>query len=204
MKKKTVILMLFAILAVFQLAQPLYMAWRWEDILETGVSYRWRTAPVDPYDALRGRYIDLRFAENRGPVIQGESIKPGQTVYALLGTDTDGFAYITGITAQKPALGDYVETRAGYMLGENINVILPFKRFYMREDLASQAEQVYWRTAGREGSVSVRIKNGMGVIEQLYIGDKTIDEYLRSESNNAKGKLQVLTNYKQEVNCSYG
>lgn len=183
MKKKQVVLILFAILAVFQLAQPLYIAWRWEDILQNGVSYRWRTAPVDPYDAVRGRYIDLRFTENRGPVICGESINPGQTVYALIGTDTDGFACITGITTQKPACGDYLETRAGYMVGGDMNVLLPFKRFYMREDLAPQAEKAYQRSAGKDGSVNVKIKNGMGVIEQLYIGDQAIDEYLRNESN---------------------
>ncbi len=185
MKKNKVVLILFAILAIFQLAQPLYMAWRWEDILQTGVSYRWKTAPVDPYDALRGRYIDLWFKENKGPIINGENIKPGQTVYALLGTDTDGFAYIAGISAKKPAGGDYVEARAGYGMdkGDNMNIILPFKRFYMREDLAPQAERAYQRSAGKDGAVSVRIKNGMGVIEQLYIGDKTIEEYLRSEGN---------------------
>lgn len=185
MNKNKVVLVLFAVLAVFQLAQPLYIAWRWEDILQTGASYRWKTAPVDPSDALRGRYIDLWFKEIKGPVMPGEQINPGQTAYALLGRDANGFAYITGIRAQKPDSGDYVETRAGYMReGEMLNVILPFKRFYMREDLAPLAERAYRRSAGKEGSVTVKIKNGMGVIEQLYIGDKTIDEYLRSESDS--------------------
>lgn len=185
MKKNKVVLILFAIVAIFQLAQPLYMAWRWEDILQTGVSYRWKTAPVDPYDALRGRYIDLWFKENKGPVSNGENLKPGQTVYALLGIDSNGFAYVAGITSQKPADGDYVEVKAGYYLDNNgnMNVSLPFKRFYMREDLAPQAERAYGRNAAKEGSVSVRIKNGMGVIEQLYIGDQTIEEYLRSEGS---------------------
>lgn len=156
-------------LAVLQLAVPLYMAWRWEDILQTGAAYRWLTAPVDPYDALRGRYIDLRFKETRGPVMQGERITPGQTVYALLGTDANGYAYITGVSAHKPAGGDYIKARAGYTAGDTMNVILPFKRFYMREDLAPQVEQAFRRGAGKEGAVTVRIKDGMGVIEQLSL-----------------------------------
>lgn len=105
----------------------------------------------------------------------------GQTVYALLGTDANGFAYITGIDAKKTEAGDYVEARASYTVSGYVSVILPFKRFYMREDLVPQAEKAYQSSAGKDGSVSVRIKNGMGVIEQLYIGDKTIYDYFQSK-----------------------
>lgn len=180
MKKNKVVLVLFAILALLQLAESLYMVWRWEDILTTGSPYQWKTAPVDPYDALRGRYVDLWFKETIGPIIDDAKIDHGQTVYAMLGVDANGFAYITGISASKPVSGDYVEAEAGYAMGSVMNVTLPFKRFYMREDLAPMAETAYQQSAGKDGSITVRIKNGMGVVEQLYIGDKTIVEYLRN------------------------
>ncbi len=183
MTKKSVVVGLFAVLAAIQIAAPLYMAWRWEDILQTGVSYKWRTAPVDPYDALRGRYIDLQFMDARGPAAPGENFKYGQTVYASLGADAASFARITAVSAAKPAGGDYVEARAGYYTAATglWTVLLPFKRFYMREDLAPLAEKAYQRTAGKDAVVTVRIKGGLGVIEQLYIGDKAIDEYLREQ-----------------------
>ncbi len=181
MTKRRVVVILFAVLAAVQLAAPLYMAWRWEDILQTGVAYKWRTAPVDPFDALRGRYVDLRFKDTRGPAAPGENFQYNQTVYASLGTDADGFARITAVSAAKPAAGDYVAARAGYYTAATglWTVTVPFKRFYMREDLAPLAEKAYQRTAGKDAVVTVRVKNGLGVIEQLYIGDRTIDEYLR-------------------------
>lgn len=182
MRNNKVVLILFAILAVIQLAVPLYMVWRWEDILQTGHSYQWLTAPVDPYDALRGRYVDLWFKEVKGPVAGGEDLHYGQTVYATIGVGANGYAYISAVSATKPENGDYVEARAGYRNGGLVNITLPFKRYYMREDLAPAAEQAYRKSAGKDGRVSVRIKNGMGVVEQLYIGDKTVDEYLRNSS----------------------
>jgi uncharacterized membrane-anchored protein len=186
MMKQRMVVILFAVLAAVQLAAPLYMAWRWEDILQTGTVYKWRTAPVDPYDALRGRYIDLWFKDTRGPAAPGENFKNGQTVYASFATDAEGFARITAVSATKPAGGDYVEARAGYFTAATgmWTVMLPFKRFYMREDLAPLAERAYQRTAGKDAVVTVRIKGGLGVIEQLYIGDKTIDEYLRGQPGN--------------------
>ncbi|HWR40336.1 MAG TPA: GDYXXLXY domain-containing protein [Patescibacteria group bacterium] len=180
MKNSKVVRGIFIMLALLQLSVPLYMAWRWEDILQTGTAYQWRTAPVDPNDALRGRYIDLRFKETKGPVKSSDEIHQGQTVYALLGKDGDGFAYITGIGPQPPAAGDYVEARAGYKTGGGLwSITLPFKRFYLREDLAPEAEKAYQRSADKGGKVTVKIKNGMGVIEQLYIGEQSIEDYLR-------------------------
>jgi hypothetical protein len=136
---------------------------------------------------MRGRYVDLRVKETKGPVMNGESISYGQTVYAMLGVDANGFAYITDISAQKPESGDYIEAKANYMDKGMLNITLPFKRFYMREDLAPLAEEAYRKSAEKEGVVTVKVKNGMGVVEQLYIGDKTIDEYLRSGAGNGKG-----------------
>ena len=179
MNNRKIVWGLFGLLCLLQLAVPLYMVWRWENILQTGVAYQWRTAPVDPYDALRGRYIDLRFKDTKGPV-NGAKIEPGKTAYGLLGRDEQGFAYIVAVSSQKPVNGDYVEVRTSYMTGNLMNVTLPFKRFYMREDLAPLAEKAYQKNAGKDGKVTVRVKNGLAVIEQVYIGDQTIEDYLRA------------------------
>lgn len=182
-RNKKVMLILFIMLAVIQIATPLYMVWRWEDTLRTGHAYQWMTAPVDPYDALRGRYVDLRFKEIKGPVAPGEELHYGQKAYAAIGTDVNGYAYISSVSAGKPQNSDFVKVRVvSFVKGGEVNVMLPFKRYYMREDLAPLAEQAYRRSAGKDGRVTVRIKNGFGVVEQLYIGVQTIDEYLRSES----------------------
>lgn len=181
MKQHKIKLILFALVAVIQLLVPLYMVWLWEDTLLTGNQYQWQTAPVDPYDALRGRYLDLRFKETQGSVAVNEHLSYGQTAYATIGVNNHGFAYINSVSATKPETGDYVEVKTLAMSGDKVHVTVPFKRYYIRENLAPLAETAYHKSGGKDGSVTVRIKNGRGVVEQLYIGNQTLDEYLRSE-----------------------
>ena len=67
-----------------------------------------------------------------------------------------------------------------------IHVKLPFDRYYMEENMAPRAEQAYWdhsrNRALERMSVTVRILNGQGLIENLWIGDRTIGEYLKSQN----------------------
>lgn len=181
MKKVPLSRLCFIVLAVLQLAAPLYMAWRWEDILATGRRYLWVTAPVDPYDVLKGRYVDLGFREAKGPITDGAKLESGQTAYASIAAGADGHAVISGVSAKCPAGDSYVKVRVRYVKDNTAYVALPFKRYYMEETLAPAAEQAYRERAGQDGVVSVRIKGGYGVIEQLYIGDQTIYEYLRGK-----------------------
>ena len=173
---------IFIVLAMIQLAVPLYMIWRFEDTLQTGQPYTWLTAPVDPYDALRGRYVDLRFKDEKAPVLEGEQLRSGQIAYAIIGEDEKGYAFISGVSAFRPEGNSYIKVKVYYTQGNKVaHFTLPFKRYYMQEELAPAAETAYRKNAGKDGTVTVRVKNGNGVIEALYIGDKTIYEYLRTE-----------------------
>jgi hypothetical protein len=63
---------------------------------------------------------------------------------------------------------------------------MPFRRFYMDEDKAPEAERAVWggRRGQREASVSVRIRRGVGVIEELYIDDLPINQWLAENSED--------------------
>lgn len=52
---------LLVLLCVIQLAVPAFMIVRREHALSMGRAFKFRTAPVDPYDAYRGRYVALNF-----------------------------------------------------------------------------------------------------------------------------------------------
>jgi uncharacterized membrane-anchored protein len=84
--------LLFAVVAVVQLAVPASLIVRHELTLQQGQMFKFKTAPVDPYDAFRGRYVALRFEQNVAPVVAGEKLACGQKGYATLETDKDGFA----------------------------------------------------------------------------------------------------------------
>lgn len=179
MKNKKLLIGVFVAVAVLQAAMPLYMAWRWEDILATGQRFYWQTAPVDPYDAFKGRYVAMQFEENTAPVADIEELKFGKKAYAIIEENAEGKAFISAVTAKRPEQGAYVTAKI-YRNGDGMaHVVLPFTRYYMNEYLAPAAEAAYRESAGKTGVAAVRIKDGYGVIEELYIGDKTLAEFLR-------------------------
>lgn len=178
MKNKK-LLLLFTLVAVIQIFTALFMAWQWEDILQTGQRFLLVTAPVDPYDAFKGRYIDLRFKENRGLIIDNASYNYGQKAYALLGENTEGKAIVIGVSSKQPEGKPFVKIKVNYTEGSTAHIEFPFRRYYLPEDMAAPAETAYRESAGKTGVAAVRVKNGYGVIEELYLGEKPLNEYLK-------------------------
>jgi uncharacterized membrane-anchored protein len=185
-------LILFATLALIQLAVPATMIVHHERLLRTGLRFRFLCAPFDPYDAFRGRYVALRFDQNHGPFAGGGITRApeyGTTVYALLEVDAKGFARVRSVTAERPRDGSpYCQAKAQFSPAGQAYLEWPFERYYMEEAKAPQAEQAYRTSMPRKPAkdqtpqtwASVRIKDGRAVLEELYIGDQPIREYLRT------------------------
>ena len=213
---------LFLLFAVVSVAVPLSMIWKYENTLRHGTLYKFRTKPVDPYDALRGRYVTLAFAddfieriqqgENGGELKQAQYFYKTTPLYVRIAADGEGFA--KPVTASlTPLAGDDVITvdrfwassvtkhdkQKNEMVSPGWTLAYPFDRYYLPEDMAPEAEKLYTkvnRSASgsadgpasdgereRENSsyVSVRVRNGVGVLEELYIGGKPVREALRAE-----------------------
>ena len=176
---------IFAAVAVAQLAVPAQMILSRENVLHQGTLYKFRTQPVDPSDPFRGRYVRISVETNPIPTPKGWQFDSEGPVYAVLGTDEDGFATIEDIRLQPPETGDYVRTdavRVDY-IAETINVNLPIDRYYMEEWSAPAAERAYWensRAANHAAYVTVRVHDGDVVVEGLFIGDEPIEEYIKN------------------------
>jgi uncharacterized membrane-anchored protein len=176
---------LFLALAIVQLAMPLGQIWKYEDVLRNGELYRFRTAPVDPYDAFRGKYVALNYADTEAVLRNGDQIHAGSHAYVSLSKDENGFAHFVELSAAPPK-GDYLRVEYQYIHDSKASFRLPFDKFFMEESKAPQAEQAYWRYSNRRGQkditayVLVRVKGGRGVIEDLYVKDQPIREFIRT------------------------
>lgn len=182
MKMKSV-LFLFGIAMLLQFAVPTAMIAKREHALAHGRIFKFRTAPVDPYDAFRGRFVALGFDQNSVGVPEDSDFARGQKVYALLAEDADGFAYFTEVRRSRPDAGPYLSTKIQYMSGPNAQIHLPFDRFYMDENEAPEAERAYRQNSARSNRnayVQIRIEKGFGVIEDLYVDGTPIRDYLES------------------------
>lgn len=166
---------------LLQLYVPLSMIVRREVALERGRAFKFRTAPVDPYDAFRGRYVALRTDQGRVATTNAVGVARGQRVFAVLAEDNDGFALISRVHRDRPAAGDYIRLRVGRVSRDTVRLDLPFDRYYMNEKDAPAAEAAYRahsRGEKRDAHVVVRVRRGFAVIESLHVGGRTIEEYL--------------------------
>ena len=172
---------LFAVLAAVQISVPVYMIWHRETTLRDGRQFRFQTAPVDPYDAFRGRYVALQVAQNSAPISGDEKFAFNQKVFAHLEEDDAGFARIGKVTSEHPTGDAYVQCRVSTMTDSLVYLQFPFDRYYMDEEAAPAAEAAYFAHSRREVQdvyVTVRVKDGFAVVEELYIAGMAIREFL--------------------------
>jgi len=171
-------LWLFAAMALLQLAAPAGMILSRERTLAQGEAFKFRTAPVDPYDAFRGRYVALQIADSEAALAKGESAAYGQTVYATIETGADGFARFGLASLSPPKEKPFLKVKAGVANDKGgITLQLPFDRFYMEEAKAPAAEAAYRehnRRGAQDAYLILRVLDGAGVIENLYVGGEPI------------------------------
>lgn len=180
------LMVIFAVVAAVQVAVPVAMILQREPILRTGRVYKFRTRPVDPYDAFRGRYVQLAFEQDHAPWRSHDEVQRGMALFASVTTGTNGFAVIPEAASERPAKGDYIKVVASHPgWGTNAGSVyftLPFDRYYLEESKAPQAEKTYWEHNRRNQTNSdtyavVRIKDGEAVLADLYVADKPIRDY---------------------------
>lgn len=185
---KVLRIMLFAMMTAAILAVPASQIVRYERVLRNGRAFTFRTQPVDPYDAFRGRYVQLSFDGMTASLPAGMAFRREADVYARLG-EVDGFAVIASISDTPPAnTPDYVKVEMGWYAdhptNRHVHVNMPFTQFFMNEKLAPAAEAAY-RQLNRRGSTNVwavvKVLNGRGVIENLFFDGIPAADYLTNK-----------------------
>lgn len=184
--KNSLIIGVFLCLASIQIITPLSMITKRESVLKNGEQFKFKTAPFDPYDAFRGRYVALRIEEDKALSPQGMSLNAGQMVYVPIAVDEQGFAKLVTVTTSRPRGVSYIQTKVRYISSGNVYLNLPIDRYYMEEKAAPVAEKIYRQHSRRDKQdayVLVRVKDGFVVIEALYVGGKRIEEAIKNLKN---------------------
>lgn len=173
-------LLLFAVLAVVQLAVPFQIIFHQEDILDTGKAWKFRTAPVDPNDPFRGKYVYLNYDQTSFAIKSKDVWKSGQTIFANLTTDERGYAKVVSITSHRPKKQDYVTAKVDYVFSVDkptLTISYPFDRLYVNEYKAQKAERIYNESSEdvkKEAYAIVLIKEGEGVISDVMVDNISI------------------------------
>jgi len=186
--KRNLILLGFAMVVVVQLAVPAWMILEREWTLREGEVFKFKTQPVDPADAFRGRYVWLRPEPDTVTVPDAGTWHYGQKAFAVLGTGTNGFAIVKRLERTRPAGESALQVCASWSDGKRVHINWQgLDRYYMTEDKAPAAEAAYRehnRRTNQTCSITVRVRGSVGVIENLYIENQPIQTWLRDH----KGK----------------
>jgi uncharacterized membrane-anchored protein len=176
-------LIIFLVVALAQIAVPASMIWKRQRTLGEGRLWKFRTAPVDPVDAMRGRYLALRFEAEQFPTPQAMPYR--DTVYAKLKEDADGFAVIDQVNETPMEGDDVVQAQSFGWYEGKMHLKFVFDRLWVTEANAPAAEKAYADHSRREkidAYATVRVMAGDAGIEELYIAGQPLREYLRAHS----------------------
>ena len=184
MNKRNLLLLGFALVVVAQLAVPAWMIAGRERTLREGRVFKFRTRPVDPADAFRGRYVWLSLEPDTVKTPDASRWHYGRQAFAVLGTDTNGFATAARLEREAPAGKAAVPVRVTWpdvKKGE-VHISWPsLDHFYLTEKKAPAAEQAYFAHSHRTNQscyATVRVRGGDAVLENLFIDGRPIRDWL--------------------------
>ncbi|MCU4166166.1 GDYXXLXY domain-containing protein [Carboxylicivirga caseinilyticus] len=189
MNRKSIILPLFILVALVQLFVPSKMIWDREAILREGTEIKLKTAPIDPNDPFRGKYIVLDYEENSIKKDSTESWSRGDEVFVYFSMDKDGFAKIESVS--RAIIDDnqlFVKATIGNRIWNDtamIRVDYDFNRFYMEESKAKNAEIVHREALNDTSKISyalVSIMNGDAVVKDVFIDDVSVHELAKEDN----------------------
>lgn len=178
-------LALLAVVCVAQLVYPAYLLARHERTLAEGDVLCFPCRTTDAEVELRGWYLVLDCPPLSAPTPPGERFSPGERVYVRFARDADGFDRPTGASRERPNEGTYLQTRAaGWSEAKGVAIDIPFDRYYLGEELAVLAEQVFGTSgeAALQARIDTRASNGRAVLEGLYLDGLPVRIYLEQEA----------------------
>lgn len=162
--------------------------------------YFFETEIYDPYDPVRGRYVQLNFRNRQVFLTKKNTAVAGymENCFAVLDTGKDGNAVITDLCKTRkeiPHGKDYlrVKYRGFHYEWDSKNkkrkeigchsIELPFQRFYMNEKLAPEAENLVREYTRGKNEVRLKVKiypDGGFSVDDLFVKGRPIRELIRT------------------------
>lgn len=160
--KKRILIPILALIIVFQLAVPLAMIAEKYDISQNGDEFKFRVSAYAVGKKIKFNLIDIDVFEITA-----------NSEYGVITVGEDGFAHISRMTSDKPS-EPYVKSDV------KGNFVFPIDYF----KLNSRAYEALFHRINEAGStvyIKVKVKDGKAVLENMYINDMTVTQYLNMQ-----------------------
>lgn len=191
MQMNKIIISLFILVSLVQLYVPAKMIYDREVILRDGSEFKFKSAPIDPSDLFRGKYLTLQYDESLVEIETKNDWQRGEPVYVILSKDPEGFAKIQALSKIRPEHDrEYLKTTVEYFYSNDTGVVrihYPFNRFYMEESKAYSAELLYRDSQADENRTAyalVSIMDGEAVLKDVMINGVSLIELVKNGNLN--------------------
>jgi uncharacterized membrane-anchored protein len=178
MKTKSILIAIFILICVLQIAAPASMIYHKNQTVTTGTVFKFRTQPIDPAHPFIGRYVTLSYDQDTFRVKDVTPFIDQQTIYIELTEGIDSYVKIKNISITPyDHTTQYVKAKINYINGNTLHIDYPFTQFYMEESKAPRAEAAtnsMLRDSFYLGYAEVAVLNGDAVIQDVIINNKTI------------------------------
>ncbi|WP_457616425.1 GDYXXLXY domain-containing protein [Lutibacter sp.] len=185
MKHKKIFFYIFIVIALVQLYVPVQMILRKEKVLDEGVHFKFKTAPIDPSDPFRGKYVKLSFEANT-IIVNDKNWTRNEAVYVLIDADSLGYAKIVSVSKELPKnTSNYIKAKVSYVSFKSpyrLTIQYPFDRYYMEESKAPIAEELYREATQLKTTIAyalVSVKDGDAVLKDVFIDNTPIKEIIQ-------------------------
>ena len=179
---------LISIAVLLQIAVPIWMIHDRETTLRTGTEIIFPVRPVDPADAFRGRYITLGFSTNLTQTVLPPGLKPGKLWVRYQVLDGKAVA-VSGLAKAPSSEGVWLKAQIRDLYYGQINratIDLPFRTFYLNENIAPAAERLFRSRRWKNVEAVVRVRNGKAVLAEVLADGKPIADAVRELSAKQK------------------
>lgn len=180
MKNKQWLFILFGLMVIAQLFVPISMIFQSNIVLKNGTEFKFKLQPIDPSDPFRGEYVVLNFTDNTYVPATTEIWQNETLVYVIIENNESGYAYIADVRKKKPTeTSNYLTLPINYVEENYLQFNFPFDRFYMSENKAQKAEDLYIENLRDSSSINyaiVSIKDGKSVIKDIQVNGVSLVE----------------------------
>ncbi len=172
----------FVIVALAQAFVPVKMIYDSEMTEKEGAVYKFKTAPIDPNDPFRGKYVRLNYKMNSFTTIDSNWVY-NSSAYITLKKDKEGFASIASISHEAPNnTKDYIIAKVQNYYSGEIHFDIGLDRYYMEESKAPEAERAYIEYSSdslkKPAYALISVRDGKSVLQDVIIDDIPIREYV--------------------------